>query len=382
MSNIQVYAIADNIISPLGSTSETHYEMLLNGQSAIKRHLPITCFTDPFYAAMFDDSQLTQLWQMYGKQGDFTDFEKLAILSVEHAANQHHIAVNSKDTLFILATTKGNIAYLAPELAGKIAPDRLHLWRSAQIICDFFDNPNPPVVISNACISGVVALIMGQRLLRAGCYRQVVVCGADQVSPFVLGGFHALKALSSEPCQPYDEMHCGLNLGEGAATVILSTKKPAENAIELLQGATSNDANHISGPSRTGEGLYQALKRAMQSIDSRQLAFINTHGTGTVFNDNMEAIALMRAGLQQTPVSSLKGYFGHTLGAAGVIESVILMHALRRQLLPATYGFHVLGTPNPITIFSENHAVTGCYALKCASGFGGCNAALGFLIHS
>jgi 3-oxoacyl-[acyl-carrier-protein] synthase-1 len=382
MNNIQVYAIADNIISPLGNTSEMHCEKLMNGQSAIKRHISTRYLAEPFYAALFEDNQLAQWWQMCGKQGDFTDFEKLAVLSIGHALNQHHIAANNKETLFILATTKGNIACLAPELAGKVAHDRLYLWHSAQMICNFFQNPNPPMVISNACISGVVALITGARLLRAGRYKQVVVCGADQVSPFVLSGFNALKALSPEPCRPYDEMHCGLNLGEGAATVILSTEKPAANAIELLQGVTSNDANHISGPSRTGEGLYQALKRVVETIDCNRLAFINTHGTGTVFNDNMEAIALMRAGLQHIPISSLKGYFGHTLGAAGVIESVILMHALRRQLLPGTYGFRTLGTPNPITVFSEKHAVTGCYALKCASGFGGCNATLGFLIHS
>jgi 3-oxoacyl-[acyl-carrier-protein] synthase-1 len=238
------------------------------------------------------------------------------------------------------------------------------------------------MVVSNACISGVVALITGSQLLRAGCYKQIVVCGADRISPFILNGFNSLKALSSEFCRPYDEAHCGLNLGEGAATVILSTEKPARNTIELLQGATSNDANHISGPSRTGEGLYLALQRAMKTIVREELAFVNTHGTATVFNDNMEAIALTRAGLQQTPISGLKGYFGHTLGAAGVIESVMLMYALKRQLLPATYGFYNLGTPDPITVFSENHAVKGHYALKCASGFGGCNAALSFLVHS
>jgi 3-oxoacyl-[acyl-carrier-protein] synthase-1 len=288
--------------------------------------------------------------------------------------------VNNKNTLFILATTKGNIEYCGVEDKLTPYPERLHLWHSAQLISRFFGNPNPPLVVSNACISGVAALITGARLLRTGHYKQIVVCGADRISPFILNGFNALKALSPESCRPYDVAHCGLNLGEGAATIILSTEKPVGNAIELLQGATSNDANHISGPSRTGEGLYLALQKGLQNIKREDIAFINTHGTATIFNDNMEAIALTRAGLQHIPISGLKGYFGHTLGAAGVIESVILMHALSRQLLPATYGFHSLGTPDPITVFGENHAVKGRYALKCASGFGGCNAALGFFM--
>jgi 3-oxoacyl-[acyl-carrier-protein] synthase-1 len=397
MRDIHVYSIADNIISPLGISSEVHYEALLNGKSAIKRHAPTSYFAEPFYAALFEEERFAQLWEASGNEGNFTDFEKLAILSIQQAANQHNVVVNNKDTLFILATTKGNIEYceiaqrlqVKPTMPNQACnsksllasyPTQLHLWHSAQLISRFFGNPNPPLVVSNACISGVVALITGSRLLRAGRYKQIVVCGADRISSFILNGFNALKALSPEPCRPYDEAHCGLNLGEGAATIILSTEKPAENAIELLQGATSNDANHISGPSRTGEGLYLALQRAMKTIVREELAFVNTHGTATVFNDNMEAIALTRAGLQHTPISSLKGYFGHTLGAAGVIESVMLMHALRQQLMPATYGFNTIGSPDPITVFSENQAVKGHYALKCASGFGGCNAALGFKI--
>jgi len=373
MRDIHVYAIADNIISPLGNSSENHYKALLKGKSAIKQHVPTSHFATPFYAALFENNHLEQLWQKYENKGDFSYFEKLVILSIQQAINQNNIEVDNRETLFVLATTKGNI-----ELLHNGYSKRIHLWHSAQLISRFFNNPNPPIVISNACISGVVALITGSRLLRQGHYKQIVVCGADYISSFILNGFNSLKALSTELCRPYDIAHCGLNLGEGAATIILSTEQTADHAVELLQGATSNDANHISGPSRTGEGLYLALQMAMKTVVNKEIAFVNTHGTATVFNDNMEAIALTRAGLQHTPISSLKGYFGHTLGAAGVIESVILMYALKHQCIPATYGFHSLGTSENITVFAENHVVKGDYALKCASGFGGCNAALLF----
>ncbi|MEG1555255.1 MAG: hypothetical protein RR356_00835 [Bacteroidales bacterium] len=116
--------------------------------------------------------------------------------------------------------------------------------------------------------------------------------------------------------------------------------------------------------------------RTLQHFDIEQLAFINTHGTATVYNDNMEAIAITRAQLQEVPVSSLKGYLGHTLGAAGVIETVLTAHSLVHNKLPGTHGFNTIGTPDPINVVKENSNITQPAALKTASGFGGCNATL------
>ena len=142
----------------------------------------------------------------------------------------------------------------------------------------------------------------------------------------------------------------------------------------------SNDANHISAPSQTGEELSHAMVKAMEDAHVLPAAidFISAHGTATMYNDEMEAKAITLANLQTAPVNSLKGYYGHTLGAAGLIESVVSIQSLKRNLLIPTLGFEKTGTTIPVNICTD--MVEGDYknCLKTASGFGGCNAAVVF----
>jgi 3-oxoacyl-[acyl-carrier-protein] synthase-1 len=123
---------------------------------------------------------------------------------------------------------------------------------------------NEPLVVSNACISGLLGMIVGMRLIQSGQYEHAVVAGADVVSKFVLSGFQSFHAISNEPCKPFDEARNGINLGEAAGTVVLSASKAYSNGISIKSGAVSNDANHISGPSRTGEELFHAISRSMK----------------------------------------------------------------------------------------------------------------------
>ena len=174
---------------------------------------------------------------------------------------------------------------------------------------------------------------------------------------------------------------CGLNLGEAAATLILTECRAEEvdaGDVLLTAGAVRNDANHISGPSRTGEGSYLAMRHILKEVSSGEVAFVNAHGTATPYNDEMESIALTRAGLVDVPVNSLKGYFGHTLGAAGVLESVISIRALREGIVLKTYGFETFGVTHPLRVTSETQTTTRRRCVKMLSGFGGCNAALLF----
>jgi 3-oxoacyl-[acyl-carrier-protein] synthase-1 len=172
-----------------------------------------------------------------------------------------------------------------------------------------------------------------------------------------------------------------LNLGEAAATIIYKKLDPAEapGPIVLLDGSIRNDANHISGPSRTGEGSFRALQAILPSCAPGEVAFINAHGTATSYNDRMEAIAIERAGLGAVPANSLKGYFGHTLGAAGVLESIISTRALLDSTVLATCGFEK-GEDGvcPMLVSGENRQTEKLYCIKMLSGFGGCNAALLF----
>jgi 3-oxoacyl-[acyl-carrier-protein] synthase-1 len=190
-------------------------------------------------------------------------------------------------------------------------------------------------------------------------------------------GFQSFKALSSGRCKPFDAARDGLTLGEGAATIILGITNEnslPDNCITVKAGAISNDASHISGPSRTGEGLYRAIMRTLEGVDTANLAFINAHGTATPFNDEMEAIALSRACLEHVPVNSFKGYIGHTLGAAGLIETVVCSLSLINAQLVKCLGFVTLGVSKNIQVITETRRFEATECLKMASGFGGCNA--------
>ena len=252
----------------------------------------------------------------------------------------------------------------------------------AEVVAGFFKNPNTPLVVSNACISGLLAILVAKRLLEAGSYKNVVVAGADMVTHFVVSGFQSFKAVSPQPCKPFDETRDGITLGEAAGTIILGTtaNENEEIPVCIAGGASSNDANHISGPSRTGDGLYLAVKNAMNEsgLSVSDIGHISAHGTATVYNDEMESKAFGLAGMQDIPLNSLKGYWGHTLGAAGIIESIAGIHALKENFLIKTQGFSNLGVPVEITIIDEIRQKEQKSFLKTASGFGGCNAAVIF----
>ena len=144
--------------------------------------------------------------------------------------------------------------------------------------------------------------------------------------------------------------------------------------------ATSNDANHISGPSRTGEELAQAITQAMNEAEvlPSQVSFLSAHGTATPFNDEMEAKAFALSGLNHVPMNSFKGYWGHTLGAAGVVESVASIHSMKQNLLIKSAGFETLGVSEYLTMLEKNLNCPVDHVVKTASGFGGCNAAIVF----
>ncbi len=374
---MSVYITGDNIVSSLGFTTEENIAAVKREISGLWHYADCLGMSEPFVASVVDDRRLAEVMASTGKEtGIYTRFEQIAIASVWEAARQSGADLADSRTLFILSTTKGNIELLDKQHRGRFDSDRLYLWRSAQLIASFFGNRNEPLVVSNACISGVVAQIVAKRWMESGLYRRVVVIGADVLSKFVVSGFQSFKALSPEPCRPFDASRCGLNIGEGAATLIFECATGASDKVMLEAGAMTNDANHISGPSRTGEGLYLALREVMKGVDASEIGFLNAHGTATPYNDEMEAIAFGRAGLQEVPVYSLKGYFGHTLGAAGVVETVVAARGLRENFLPACKGYESCGVSVPLQVVvrPEQRLVGRC--IKTASGFGGCNAAI------
>ncbi|MBM3437473.1 MAG: beta-ketoacyl synthase, partial [Bacteroidetes bacterium] len=260
--------------------------------------------------------------------------------------------------------------------------DRIHLWKSAQVIGQYFNTIYTPLVVSSACVSGVLALIAAHRFIKNDVFRNVIVCGCDELSEFIVSGFQSFFSLSKDVCRPFDKDRSGLSLGEGAGTVVLTGDKSIcpHPLIEVIAGSGSNDANHISGPSRTGEGLNIAIQEVLNG--KNDVDFISAHGTATAYNDDMESIAFSRCGLSQIPVNSYKGYIGHTLGAAGVIESVLCFETLRHNMLVKTYGFENPGTVETLNVVSKNSPLVAKRVLKTASGFGGSNAVILFEKHN
>lgn len=354
---------------------------MLANKTGVKFINDNSLFIEPFWASLIETEKLDTAFSELGTKEEYTRFEKLCLLSAHQALKNCRVNAASADTLFILSTTKGNIDLLEKDKKNKYAPDRIYLWHTAQMIASFFKNPNKPIVICNACISGVLAIITAFDYLNKGFYKNAVVIGADIASEFVIAGFQSFKSMSPGPCKPFDATRDGLNLGEGAGAIILSTDQAMltdNNKILIRGGTSSNDSNHISGPSRDGEGLYLAVKRAMDycNLKPDDIGFISAHGTATPFNDEMETKAFAWANLGHAPLNSMKGYFGHTLGAAGIIETIISVQSMKRNILLKTLGYKDYGVPEKINILDINSDADIRYCIKTASGFGGCNAAL------
>ena len=381
-----VVKVSDNIISPLGTTTEENYAAVKVGKSALRLYESSKNLPEPFFASLIDEDSLAdeyagidssvRIGEYTGLDG-LTRFEKRIILSVSKALNGTGIDPASDDVLFVVSSTKGNVELLDNEAepCGGDPAERERLGNSAERISGFFGNKNTPIVVSNACISGLCAQITAMRRLKAGKFGTVIVTGTDVQSRFIISGFQSFKALSQEACRPFDAQRKGLNLGEAAATIIFKYKTPEPDDWVLFRGAIRNDANHISGPSRTGEGSFRAIKAVLGDIKPEELALVSVHGTSTAYNDEMESIALTRAGLQNVPVNSLKGYFGHTMGAAGILETILSMASVDDGTVLGTRGYSESGVSCPLDISSEARKTSKRAFAKLLSGFGGCNAA-------
>lgn len=374
-----IIKLADNILSPLGESSEANWDAVLSGRSELRRHDGKWGLPEPFFASLFPDGFIDDAFSRISPDGDsYTPFEKALIISISAALPHAGIDAASRRTLFVISTTKANVELLDPDRLPRLPRERILPGAAAETVSRFFGNPNSPVAVSNACISGVSAQMAAMRLLESGRFDHAVVAGCDMLSKFIVSGFQSFKALSADACRPFDASRTGLNLGEAAATVIYSrTDRDTAGAWTVRNVAVRNDANHISGPSRTGEGSYRALMAATDGFPKERIAFVNLHGTATAYNDEMESIAMNRAGLADVPANGMKGYYGHTLGAAGIAETILSTYAADNDTVPATKGYRDHGVSMPLNLSSERRTAGGKRAfVKLISGFGGCNAAL------
>lgn len=358
----------DSILSALGFGTRENMEAVRAGRTNL------SAWHDGTPVCRIDPERFAQL-AAERAVAEYTPAERLALLTLGEVIARSGVSPADERTLILLSTTKGNIGLLNGD------PAKCDLNDTAEVVGRHFGAANRPLVISNACISGVSAIVVASRLIRSGEYDHVFVAGFDLLCDFIVSGFNAFKSVSPALCRPYDAARDGLTLGEAGGAVLLTTDRElSATGVTVAGGGISNDANHISAPSRTGDGLAFAIRAALReaSLGAAEIGMVNPHGTATLYNDEMESRALHLAGLCGTPCNSLKPYFGHTLGASGVIESIVTVHELAEGTVFGVKGYAECGVPYPLNISAEHRTTRTDAALKTASGFGGCNAAAVF----
>ncbi|HEV7380120.1 MAG TPA: beta-ketoacyl synthase N-terminal-like domain-containing protein [Dyadobacter sp.] len=354
-----IYIGAEEIISPLGTDAEANFSALTADVSGISL-IPGAGFNNT-------DLHLAKIQDL----NPINSFENLVVSAFESISERiDESIIRSDRTLILLSSTKGGLYDQIEDPFRTVT----------EILISKFKLTHTPVVISNACISGVLAINTAGNVIKAGLYDHVIVIGCDVVTDFVVYGFQSLFAISDQPCKPFDQNRTGVTLGEACSAVLVSNEASVfkQKPYTLLTGTSANDANHISGPSRTGEGLFRSVKRTLDKngVRASEIDFISAHGTGTLYNDEMESIAMDRLGLAAVPLNSFKGYFGHTLGAAGVLETAVCLQMLHNSMLVKSRGFTDPGTSIPLNIVTETQPAGLKMILKTASGFGGGNASL------
>ena len=297
----------------------------------------------------------------------------------------------------ILGTTAGGMAHgeiyyrqaVQTPLRHRRQPTRaLHYQAQVQgrTVLDALGCSGPTCIISNACASGTNAIGHAWELIRTGQAERALTGGYDALSQLVFAGFDSLQTLSPTACRPFDVRRDGLALGEGAAIVALETLEGARRrgaAIlgEVIGYGTTLDGHHLTQPHPEGDAALSAMNLACATagVTPADIDYVNAHGTGTPLNDRAEALAIGRwAGSRAAslPVSSTKAGIGHLLGAAGAVEAVVCLMALRDQWLPPETAFDA---PDPVCNFPVVRApqdASVSVALSNSFGFGGVNATL------
>jgi len=289
-----------------------------------------------------------------------------------------------QDAFLILATTVGEIDILEKSVLegkGVVRKSALrNLLKKAQRLAKI---RSLGMVISCACASSLAAIAQGSAMIRRRERSAVLVVAVDSVSEFVFSGFSSLMALDKDKPKPFDRNRSGLALGEAAGFVLLMSEERARHEKRRILGEVSGwglscDANHMTGPSRDGSGLAKALREAFNSsgLSSSDIGCICAHGTGTLYNDSMEIEAFKKVYKKPISVYSIKGAVGHTLGAAGLIETIVALKAQEEGSIPATVGLKNIDPEAKGWVSASPQKLKKKTVILNNCGFGGINAAL------
>ncbi len=327
------------------------------------------------------DCRNNRLAELALRQDDFEQAVQRAV--ARHGATRVGLFVGTS-TSGILQTEQ---AYRRRDAQGALPPDfdyaGTHNTASlAAYLSRRLGVLGPACVISSACSSSAKVFATAQRMIAAGVVDCAVVGGVDSLCLTTLYGFHSLELLSPQPCRPFDAERSGLSLGEAAGLVLLERAAPALHAedVLLLGAGESSDAHHMSAPHPEGRGARMAMQQALAqaALRPRDIDYLNLHGTATPSNDAAEGRAVTELFGAATPCNSTKGATGHTLGAAGGLEVVFCLLALREGFLPGSPGTHRL---DPAAAGALDYRVAAArarpnVAMSNSFGFGGTNCSL------
>lgn len=324
---------------------------------------------------------------------------RMLVQAAHEAWTQAGWSVGQTDLPLVLATTSGGMALgeefyrrasTHPACRTGQAARVIHYQSQRQVLdlMDAFGFSGPSTVIANACASGSNAVGAAFEKIRSGRVQRVLTGGYDALSQLVFAGFDSLQALSPTTCRPFDARRDGLALGEGAAVLALESLTSADQRGapvlgEIVGYGAATDRHHLTQPHPAGDAALATMMAAcgMAGINPAQVGYVNAHGTGTPLNDSAEAAAIGRwAGAEagRIPVSSTKGCIGHLLGAAGAVEAVVCLMALRGQWLPPGRPVEVADPACGFPLVSGPSDAAFEYALSNSFGFGGANATLVF----
>jgi len=384
------------IITAIGKNVAENFDSLYNRKHGVG---PISILDTihkkdfPVAEVKFSDKELAAISGIENA-GSHSRTTLLALIAAQQAfdsgISKYGIDDNS-ETALVSSTSVGGMDKTEKYFYDYIESDRLsHLVHthdcsdSSIQICDHLGLRHTNITLSTACSSSLNTILFGAKLIKHGLAKRVIAGGADALSKFTLNGFNTLMILDKEHCRPFDANRRGLNLGEGAAYVVLESVESAkeynkEILCEVSGYANANDAYHQTASSPDGYGPYLSMKEAlnMSGLKPSQIGYINAHGTGTDNNDLTEGLAIEKIFAPNIPpVSSTKPYTGHTLAAAGVVDTVFSILSIQHQLLFPNLNFSQKIEElsfEPIKTLQQaeiNHIITNSF------GFGGNDSSL------
>lgn len=385
------------MITAIGDTVAANFSSLQQQQSG----LGFTSYIDTIYKSILPVAAVKHstaaLCEMAGITAGpaYTRTTVLGLLAMQEALQQAGIRdLRQEPAGFINASTVGGMCdtekvyfdIIDREKKGHFLQyvDTLDCADCTQRIADKVGFTEYITTISTACSSSANALMYGARLVKQGLLRRAVCGGTEALTRFTLNGFNSLKNVDKRPCRPFDQQRNGLNLGEGAAYLVLESESLArENNSRILAELTgycnTNEAFHPTAPSPEGDGAYTAMKTAlaMSGRSTGEVQYVNVHGTATLNNDISEGKALERLfGAQVPPFSSTKPFTGHTLAAAGAIEAIYAVLAIQHQVIFPNLNFTEQMEELSITPETRLLEAPVETVISNSFGFGGNNASL------